>query len=124
MSGVSALYLYLLAGIAGYVLVARMPSILHTPIMSGSNFVHGIVLTGAMLALAAADTRAEQVIGFLAVAAASANVVGGFVVTERMLALFTRENPALTRAAARAAMPPVAAENDDRENQRAASSDS
>lgn len=90
MSGVSGLYLVLLAGVAGYVLIARVPSILHTPMMSGSNFIHGIVLAGAMLALGGADTLLEQVIGFVAVAAASANVVGGFVVTDRMLALFDK----------------------------------
>jgi NAD/NADP transhydrogenase alpha subunit len=56
--------------------------------MSGSNFIHGIVLAGAMLALGGASTLLEQVIGFVAVAAAAANVVGGFVVTDRMLALF------------------------------------
>ena len=88
MSSVSALYLVLLAGVAGYVLVARVPSILHTPMMSGSNFIHGIVLAGAMLALGGASTVLEQIIGFIAVAAASANVVGVFVVTDRMLALF------------------------------------
>jgi NAD(P) transhydrogenase subunit alpha len=90
MSSVSALYLVLLAGVAGYVLVARVPSILHTPMMSGSNFIHGIVLAGAMLALGGASTLLEQVIGFIAVAAAAANVVGGFVVTDRMLALFDK----------------------------------
>lgn len=88
MSIVTALYLVLLAGVAGYVLVARVPSILHTPMMSGSNFIHGIVLAGAMLALGGASTLLEQSIGFIAVAAAAANVVGGFVVTDRMLALF------------------------------------
>ena len=90
MSVVSALYLVLLAGVAGYVLVARVPSILHTPMMSGSNFIHGIVLAGAMLALGGAVTVLEQFIGFIAVAAAAANVVGGFVVTDRMLALFDK----------------------------------
>lgn len=90
MSSVTALYLVLLAGVAGYVLVARVPSILHTPMMSGSNFIHGIVLAGAMLALGGASTLLEQVIGFIAVAAAAANVVGGFVVTDRMLALFDK----------------------------------
>lgn len=90
MSSVTALYLVLLAGVAGYVLVARVPSILHTPMMSGSNFIHGIVLAGAMLALGGAHTLLEQVIGFIAVAAAAANVVGGFVVTDRMLALFDK----------------------------------
>ncbi|MFT6305308.1 MAG: NAD(P) transhydrogenase subunit alpha [Halioglobus sp.] len=58
--------------------------------MSGSNFIHGIVLAGAMLALGGASTLLEQVIGFIAVAAAAANVVGGFVVTDRMLAFFDK----------------------------------
>lgn len=88
MSGISALYLVLLAAVAGYVLVARVPSVLHTPLMSGSNFIHGIVLAGAMLALGKAETPLEQLIGFVAVMAGAANVVGGFVVTDRMLALF------------------------------------
>lgn len=91
MSVVSALYLILLAAVAGYVLIARVPSLLHTPMMSGSNFIHGIVLAGAMLALANASDTFEQVIGFIAVMAASANVVGGFVVTDRMLHLFEQK---------------------------------
>jgi NAD(P) transhydrogenase subunit alpha len=88
MTDVGALYLILLAAVAGYVLIARVPAILHTPMMSGSNFIHGIVLAGAMLALGNANGILEQIIGFLAVMAAAANVVGGFVVTDRMLALF------------------------------------
>jgi len=92
MSAISGLYLVLLAGVAGYVLVARVPSILHTPMMSGSNFIHGIVLAGTILALGTASTLLEQIIGFVAVAAASANVVGGFVVTDRMLALFDQSS--------------------------------
>lgn len=92
MSGVGGLYLVLLAAVAGYVLIARVPSILHTPMMSGSNFIHGIVLAGAMLALGNADPGVEQLIGFLAVTAASANVVGGFVITDRMLSLFDHKS--------------------------------
>ena len=92
MSGVDALYLVLLAAVAGYVLIARVPSILHTPMMSGSNFIHSIVLCGSMLALSSASTFLEQVIGFIAVMAGAANVIGGFVVTDRMLALFNNKN--------------------------------
>lgn len=88
MSVISALYLVLLAAVAGYVLIARVPSLLHTPMLSGSNFIHGIVLAGAMLALSNASGTFESVIGFIAVMAASANVVGGFIVTDRMLNLF------------------------------------
>lgn len=91
MGFVTALYLVLLAAVAGYVLIARVPSLLHTPMLSGSNFIHGIVLAGAMLALANASGTLELVIGFLAVMAASANVVGGFVVTDRMLNLFDQK---------------------------------
>ena len=62
--------------------------ILHTPLMSGSNFVHGIVLVGAMVALGRADTTLEQVIGFIGVVLGAGNAVGGYVVTERMLEMF------------------------------------
>ncbi len=96
MSEVSAMYLILLAAVAGYVLVAKVPAILHTPTMSGSNFIHGVVLMGAIIALGNADGLLEQIIGFIAVTAASANVVGGFVVTDRMLALFSRKQSSET----------------------------
>jgi NAD(P) transhydrogenase subunit alpha len=66
-----------------------VPVILHTPLMSGSNFVHGIVLVGAMVALGAADSPlAAKVIGFIGVVLAAGNAVGGYVVTERMLKMF------------------------------------
>lgn len=92
MSGIDGLYLILLAAVAGYVLIARIPSILHTPMMSGSNFIHGIVLAGAMLALGNAQGTMELIIGFIAVTAAAANVIGGFVITDRMLALFDHKS--------------------------------
>lgn len=92
MSGMDGLYLILLAAVAGYVLIARIPSILHTPMMSGSNFIHGIVLAGAMLALGSAQGTMELIIGFIAVTTAAANVVGGFVITDRMLALFDHKS--------------------------------
>jgi NAD(P) transhydrogenase subunit alpha len=62
--------------------------ILHTPLMSGSNFVHGVVLVGAMVALGQAQSPLEQVLGFIAVLLGAANAAGGYVVTERMLAMF------------------------------------
>jgi NAD(P) transhydrogenase subunit alpha len=70
--------------------ISRVPVILHTPLMSGSNFVHGIVLVGAMVALGKASTPLEISIGFFAVALAAMNAVGGYVVTERMLGMFKR----------------------------------
>ncbi len=88
ISGISALYIFLLAAFAGYEVIAKVPVILHTPLMSGSNFVHGIVLVGAMIALGHAETTSEQVVGFFAVLLAAMNAVGGYVVTERMLEMF------------------------------------
>jgi NAD(P) transhydrogenase subunit alpha len=88
MEGVIALYIVMLAAFTGYEVIARVPVILHTPLMSGSNFVHGIVLVGAMVALGRADTLLEQVIGFAGVVLGAGNAVGGYVVTERMLEMF------------------------------------
>jgi H+-translocating NAD(P) transhydrogenase subunit alpha len=88
MTGIIALYIFMLAAFTGYEVIARVPVILHTPLMSGSNFVHGIVLVGAMVALGEAHTSLEKSIGFIGVLLASGNVVGGYVVTERMLAMF------------------------------------
>jgi len=88
MDAFIALYLLMLAGVTGYLLIANVPSILHTPLLSGSNFIHGVVLAGAMVALGHADGMLQSTIGFIGVMAASANVVGGYVVTDRMLAMF------------------------------------
>ena len=88
MEGVIALYIVMLAAFAGYEVIARVPVILHTPLMSGSNFVHGIVLVGAMVALGLAETPLEQIIGFVGVVLGAGNAVGGYVVTERMLEMF------------------------------------
>ena len=88
MEGIIALYLFMLAAFTGYEVIARVPVILHTPLMSGSNFVHGIVLVGAMFALGTADTTLERVIGFIGVVLAAGNAVGGYAVTERMLEMF------------------------------------
>ena len=86
----TAVYIAMLAAFTGYVVISRVPTILHTPLMSGSNFIHGIVLVGAMVALGLATTPLEQVIGFVAVIHGAANVTGGYVVTERILQMFNR----------------------------------
>jgi NAD(P) transhydrogenase subunit alpha len=88
MNGVIAIYIFMLAGFTGYEVISRVPVILHTPLMSGSNFVHGIVLVGAMVALFNAQGTLELVIGTIGVALAAGNAVGGYVVTERMLEMF------------------------------------
>ena len=88
ISGFVALYVFMLAAFAGWVIIGHVPAILHTPLMSGSNFVHGIVVVGGIFALLNASTMLEQVIGFLAVLLGAGNAAGGFAVTRRMLAMF------------------------------------
>ena len=88
IDGFIALYIFMLAGFVGYEIIGRVPAILHTPLMSGSNFVHGIVLVGAMVALGRAETTLEMSIGFIGVVLGAGNAVGGYVVTERMLEMF------------------------------------
>ena len=88
IDGFIALYIFMLAAFVGHEVIGRVPAILHTPLMSGSNFVHGIVLVGAMVALGSAETTTEQIIGFIAVLLGAGNAVGGYVVTERMLEMF------------------------------------
>jgi H+-translocating NAD(P) transhydrogenase subunit alpha len=88
ITGFVALYIFMLAAFTGYEIIGRVPAILHTPLMSGSNFVHGIVVVGAMYALLNATTLAEQIIGFIGVLLGAGNAAGGYVVTERMLEMF------------------------------------
>ncbi len=88
MGGFVALYIFMLAGFAGWVIIGNVPAILHTPLMSGSNFVHGIVVVGGIFALLNAHTALEQAIGFFAVLLGAGNAAGGYAVTDRMLAMF------------------------------------
>jgi H+-translocating NAD(P) transhydrogenase subunit alpha len=94
MDGFTALYIFMLAAFTGYEVISRVPVILHTPLMSGSNFIHGVVLIGAMVALGKADPDEplQLLIGFVAVFLGAANAAGGYVVTERMLGMFKTRN--------------------------------
>jgi NAD(P) transhydrogenase subunit alpha len=86
--GFIALYLFMLAAFAGWVIIGRVPAILHTPLMSGSNFVHGIVVVGGIFTLLNASNVTQQLIGFVAVLLGAGNVAGGYAVTHRMLEMF------------------------------------
>jgi len=88
IGGFTALYIFMLSAFTGYEVISRVPVILHTPMMSGSNFIHGIVLVGAIVVMAGAQTVLEQAIGFIAVALSAGNAVGGYVATVRMLEMF------------------------------------
>lgn len=88
IDGFVAIYIFMLSAITGYEVISRVPAILHTPLMSGSNFIHGIVVVGAMVVLGQAESTVGMVIGFIGVVLAAGNAVGGYVVTERMLEMF------------------------------------
>lgn len=85
------IYVFLLAIFLGVELIGRVPPTLHTPLMSGTNAIHGIVVLGAMIILGQSDAWWLRVIGFVAVVFGAANVFGGFVVTDRMLNMFKRK---------------------------------
>jgi proton-translocating NAD(P)+ transhydrogenase subunit alpha len=91
-----AAYVFTLAIFVGFEVVSKVPSTLHTPLMSGANAIHGIVIVGAMLVASGIPGPLGTVLGFLAVVLGTANVVGGFVVTDRMLAMF-KQRPARKR---------------------------
>jgi NAD(P) transhydrogenase subunit alpha len=86
---------FVLAIFVGIEVISKVPTILHTPLMSGTNAIHGIILVGAILIAANATSPLEIILGFVAVLLATLNVVGGFVVTDRMLEMFKgRQGPA------------------------------
>ena len=87
------LYVFILAIFVGFEVISKVPSTLHTPLMSGANAIHGIIVIGAMLVSAAIGGPLGLALGFFAVVLGAANVVGGFVVTDRMLAMF-KQKPA------------------------------
>ncbi|MCS3515495.1 MULTISPECIES: NAD(P) transhydrogenase subunit alpha [Pseudomonas] len=91
--GLLGLYIFMLAAFAGWVIIGRVPAILHTPLMSGSNFIHGIVVIGGLIGLLDAATVPEQVAGFVAVLLGAGNAAGGYAVTGRMLAMFQPSAP-------------------------------
>jgi NAD(P) transhydrogenase subunit alpha len=85
---VGYLTIFVLAAFVGYEVVSKVPSILHTPLMSGSNAIHGIVLVGALIVMGQAHGAGQLTLGFIAVFLSTLNIVGGFVVTDRMLEMF------------------------------------
>ncbi|MGI8975085.1 MAG: NAD(P) transhydrogenase subunit alpha [Gaiella sp.] len=82
------LTILVLAIFLGFEVISKVPTMLHTPLMSGTNFIHGIVVVGAIIVLGLADDTFTRVIGFVAMVLGTANVVGGWFVTDRMLEMF------------------------------------
>ncbi len=94
VGGIALLTIFVLAVFVGFEVISKVSSILHTPLMSGANAIHGVILVGAMIVLGTADSVGGKLIGFLAVVLATVNAVGGFVVTDRMLEMFKGRKPA------------------------------
>jgi NAD(P) transhydrogenase subunit alpha len=84
---------FVLAVFVGFEVISKVPTILHTPLMSGTNAIHGIILVGAILIAATAQSPLQVILGLIAVILATINVVGGFVVTDRMLEMFKGRQP-------------------------------
>ena len=91
---ISALYVFALAAFLGYQVISRVPPLLHTPLMAATNAISGISLVGSLIAAGAAHNRVATILGFIAVVCATSNIVGGFLITDRMLRMFKRESPA------------------------------
>jgi H+-translocating NAD(P) transhydrogenase subunit alpha len=90
---IEMVYIVILSIFLGVEVIGRVPSVLHTPLMSGANAIHGVVIIGAIIVMGRADSEnyVALVIGFLAVLVGTLNVVGGFVVTDRMLEMFKKK---------------------------------
>ena len=92
------IYIFILAIFTGVEVISRVPTVLHTPLMSGANAIHGIVLIGGVILLGTAgESTVQCVLGFIAIILGTLNVVGGFVVTDRMLEMFKAKPPAKTK---------------------------
>ncbi len=96
---INLLTVFLLAILVGIAVISKVPATLHTPLMSGANSIHGIVLVGAMLIAAEATSPMSQILSLVAVAFATMNVVGGYVVTDRMLQMFRKKPVAVAKPA-------------------------
>lgn len=90
---IAALFIVVLAAFVGYEIVSKVPTMLHTPLMSGTNAVHGVIVVGAMLVAASAEGPLRIGLALVGVILGTINVVGGFVVTDRMLDMFKRRGP-------------------------------
>jgi NAD(P) transhydrogenase subunit alpha len=86
------LYVFVLAAFVGYMVISRVPSLLHTPLMAATNAVSGISLVGSIIAAGAQQNLVSTILGFVAVVCATSNIVGGFLITDRMLKMFKRDD--------------------------------
>ena len=97
---ITSLFIFTLAGFLGLEVIRRVPKLLHTPLMALTNALSAISLVGSMLILGEAETTYSKIMGFVAVVAATINVVGGFLITDKMLRMFKKKEPAKPTAEA------------------------
>ena|SRR5690242_1248827 len=101
------LYIFVLAAFTGYMVISKVPPLLHTPLMAATNAISGISLVGSLIAAGSAENRLATILGFIAVVAATSNIIGGFLITDRMLRMFKRDTGGAKREGA-AGAPPTA----------------
>ena len=101
------LYVFVLAGVVGYMVITRVPPLLHTPLMSATNAISGISLVGSLVAAGSQRGAVATILGFVAVVCATTNVVGGFLITDRMLKMFRRALHDVPAARAPGSVPPA-----------------
>lgn len=99
MDGISLLTVFVLAMFVGFEVISKVSTTLHTPLMSGANAIHGVVLVGAILVAGSSTTTVELMLSLLAIVLATVNMVGGFVVTDRMLQMFKPRSASAPNAA-------------------------
>ena len=93
MDLITEITIFVLAAFVGFEVISKVPTTLHTPLMSQTNAIHGIVMLGGLIVAGVADGFLEQLIAFIAIAFGTINIVGGFLVTDRMLGMFGRKKP-------------------------------
>jgi H+-translocating NAD(P) transhydrogenase subunit alpha len=111
MDLITEITIFVLAAFVGFEVISKVPTTLHTPLMSQTNAIHGIVMLGGLIVIGFADDGLEKTIGLIAIAFGTINIVGGFLVTDRMLSMFTRKRPNIEKEqpSASSASPPGAA---------------
>jgi H+-translocating NAD(P) transhydrogenase subunit alpha len=109
MSLITEITIFVLAAFVGFEVISKVPTTLHTPLMSQTNAIHGIVLLGGLIVIGASSDTFDHVIGMIAIAFGTINIVGGFLVTDRMLGMFARKpKPKEAEPSASSASPPGA----------------
>ena len=113
MSLMTEITIFVLAAFVGFEVISKVPTTLHTPLMSQTNAIHGIIMLGGLIVIGTADGTLDKVIGTIAIAFGTINIVGGFMVTDRMLGMFTRRPKPEPKPSASSSSPPGADGSDE-----------